>query len=111
MADGPAARAASKLPQEADDFIREYWERHSVEELARMAGLGPETVRQRGIQLGLTPRRQIVGMKRQPGTRGPRSRKVQPHRGRPAAVPRTPTAWPDGWSIAPPTEAQLMAGR
>ena len=92
---------------EMDEFLRSYWEKYSVPEIAKMMGRAPETLRGRARYLGLKPRLKIIGLKRKPKTRKPVVSKEISEPGLPVKT----EAWPDGWFIRPPTKAQLMAGR
>jgi hypothetical protein len=88
-----------------DAFLREYWERHSMHDLASMMGRSAETLGKRGRVLELKPRREVG---KNLNHRKPVAPAIKPPL---PTVAANATAWSDGWSIAPPTKAQLMGRR
>lgn len=92
----------TKFSPEEDEFIRTQWERYVVKDIAVMMGRHEETVRRRGIRLRLK-RRALIGETVKPAPQ----EKPKPELRQPISV----SLWSDVWSIAPPTLAQLRAGR
>lgn len=97
-------------PADVSAFLIANWERYTVRELARMIGSTDKAVRDRARKLHLTPRRELAlaKVRKLEADRLARRKGVK-------ALPATPTppadGWSDGWSIVPPTLAQLRAGR
>jgi hypothetical protein len=89
-----------------DAFLREYWERHSMHDLASMTGRSAEALSKRGRVLGLKPRREVG---KSLNHRKPAVPAIKPTRVTAALNAAAP--WPDGWSITQPTKAQLMGRR
>ena len=93
---------------ETDEFLRANWERHTVRELAKMMGWPDKSVRDRARILLLTPRREIaLAITRK--LEADRIARRNAVRARPSTVPAvaTDSGWSDGWSIKPPSIAQL----
>jgi len=95
---------------EVDRFLRTYWDRHTISELAKMVGWTDRQVRERARTMNLPGRREIALAitRKLDADRIARRRAVKPL---PAVAQSTEAGWPDGWSIKPPTLDQLRARR
>lgn len=98
--------------EQQDELLRELWSDSTVStrEIARRLHVRPATVRSRAANLGLPARPPSEGRMRGASYRGPRRTSVKKPKA-PSLPVGSPTVWPDGWSLALPTENQLRAGR
>jgi hypothetical protein len=98
-----------------DNFLIANWAQHTTIELAAMMRWPERRIRKRGLALGLPGRKAVnaVLFRHNEAARVARQELVtsldeeeKPRAKRPMAP-----GWPDGWSITPPTRAQLMGRR
>ena len=97
-----------------DQFLLANWSSHTIGELAKMLGWKDKSVRDRARKLGLPGRREIaLAITRKLDADRIARRDAVRALPEPPVATTAPTdgAWPDGWSIKPPTLAQLRARR